>query len=141
MASPDGVQLYFGRRLPYEVAEKIFGYGIHLFLAKPLDQIFEEEDGDLSMRTVHIVPLADISPRYRHLKFTPGRNWYLHDFHAPYATLIYVDYARVWTRGNRNDRDVVRLINESGIIRASPRRFMMVNFPGVPWAEDSTRYC
>jgi hypothetical protein len=35
MASPDGLRLYFGSRLPEEVLELIFQYGWHLWLAKP----------------------------------------------------------------------------------------------------------
>ena len=35
MASPDGLRLYFGSRLPPDVADLIFQYGFHLWLAKP----------------------------------------------------------------------------------------------------------
>ena len=37
MASPDGLRLYFGNRLPPDVADLIFAYGFHLWLAKPVD--------------------------------------------------------------------------------------------------------
>ena len=35
MASPEGVCLMLGRRLPEDVAGVIFGYGFHLWLARP----------------------------------------------------------------------------------------------------------
>jgi hypothetical protein len=39
MASPRGLRLYFGSRLPDEVLDNIFSYGFHLWLAKPHDVI------------------------------------------------------------------------------------------------------
>ena len=40
MASPDGLRLYFGNRLPLGVLDIIFQYGFHLWLAKPVDVIY-----------------------------------------------------------------------------------------------------
>lgn len=41
MASPDGLRLYFGDRLPPELRELIFEYGFHLWLARPVDCMAE----------------------------------------------------------------------------------------------------
>ena len=37
MASPDGLRLYLGRRLPQEVLEHIFCYGFHLWMKEPVE--------------------------------------------------------------------------------------------------------
>ena len=41
MASPDGLRLFLGNRLPGEVLDNIFSFGFHLWLAKPVDIVYD----------------------------------------------------------------------------------------------------
>ena len=50
MASPDGLRLYFGNRLPPDVADLIFAYGFHLWLAKPVDFVANSDYDGVPVR-------------------------------------------------------------------------------------------
>jgi hypothetical protein len=68
MASPEGLRLYFGRRMPPEVRDIVFAYGFHLWLAKPLDVVERLElDGfeAFGYTTVAGVPRWALSDRAR----------------------------------------------------------------------------
>ena len=57
MASPAGLQLYFGRRVPDEVLQRIFEFGFHIWLAKPHD--VATEMGEV---VEHLVSFEDVKP-------------------------------------------------------------------------------
>ena len=66
MASPDGLRLYLGSRLPPEVLENIFGYGFHLWLAKPVDFVANSDYDGIPVRvytTRNMVPERWLSER------------------------------------------------------------------------------
>ena len=57
MASPAGLQLFLGNRLPDAALQRIFEFGWHLWLAKPYD--VETDHGQWVM---HLVRFEDIKP-------------------------------------------------------------------------------
>lgn len=58
MASPAGLQLFLGRRLPDEVLQRIFEFGLHLWLAKPYDVWTRWE----RQQVLHLVRVEDVRP-------------------------------------------------------------------------------
>jgi hypothetical protein len=57
MASPAGLQLYFDKRLPDEVLQRIFEFGFHIWLAKPHD--ITTQMGEV---VKHLVSFEDVKP-------------------------------------------------------------------------------
>ena len=65
MASPDGLRLFFGNRLPSDALDNIFAYGFHLWMAKPVDVICDVEEFGNDLHTVRAVLAEDLSERAR----------------------------------------------------------------------------
>jgi hypothetical protein len=90
MASPDGLRLFFGNRLPNDVLDNIFAYGFHLWLAKPVDIICDVECLGNDLHTDRAVLAEDLSERARKVVdfdryFNKSQYWGL---------VVRVEYAR-----------------------------------------------
>jgi hypothetical protein len=102
MASPDGLCLVFGRRLPKDVADIIFGYGFHLWLARSHDVVVQldmEYGTHAAWGTMRVVAKGDLSERARELvKFD---DYCDRIQRLPNAEVFILDLARprVWPRG------------------------------------------
>ena len=78
MASPESLCAVFGRRLPKDVADIIFGYGFHLWLARPHDvavQLDMDYGTHAALGTMRLVAKDALSERARDLvKFDISRS-------------------------------------------------------------------
>ena len=77
MASPEGLCLKLGRRLPKDVADIIFEFGFHLWLARPHNRWAQSGPGRLHRSercVVYGVPKGVLSKRAREL-VESGKYW------------------------------------------------------------------
>ena len=127
MASPDGLRLFFGNRLPSDVLDNIFAYGFHLWLAKPVDIICDVECLGNDLHTDRAVLAEDLSERARKVvDFDRYSNW------GHYGGLVVrVEYARPRVAFAADSNGFT--VNGTG--DGQPYRYLR-DFAPPPWMQD-----